>query len=271
MKIKSRKTLHTLFIPLGIGVMFITVFALLSQSTNFSLFTKAENYNPKIVPSNFTTKITNKYFTLPPGKKMVYEKDTEDGVERVEIIITDKTKKIMGLKTIVYWDRVWLDVNNDGNFETEELIEDTRDYLAQDKEGNVWYFGEDVDNYEDGVLIDHDGSWLAGKDGAKAGIWMKANPKKGDSYRQEYYKGEAEDMAKVISTTKTVKTPFGTFKNCLQTYDWTPLDPDSREHKYYCPQVGGMAMEVDLTSDGKLMLVDVQTSEDNESDEDDDD
>jgi hypothetical protein len=107
----------------------------------------AESYNPTINPSEFTTEITNKYFSLPVGKKMVYEAKTEDGLERIEILIPGWTKNIMGVKTLVFWDRVYLD---------GELIEDTRDYLAQHKEtGDVWYFGEHVDNYEGGKLIDH--------------------------------------------------------------------------------------------------------------------
>src|SRR3989344_3756378 len=207
-------------------------------------------YDPQINPVNFTAEITNKYFTLKPGKKLIYEGQTEDGLERIEILITDETKNIMGVETLVYWDKVWLD---------DVLIEDTRDYLAQDKEGNVWYFGEDVDNYENGVLADHDGSWIAGVDGAKPGIWMEANPQVGDSYRQEYYKGEAEDMAEVLAINETVAVPYGTYTDCVKTYDWTPLDPTAKEHKYYCSEVGGLVLEVNLNNDEKVELVDLKT------------
>ena len=211
-------------------------------------------YNPKINPSDFTTEITNKYFTLPVGKMMVYEAETEDGLEKIQVEILDETKTIMGVETLVYWDRVWLD---------GELIEDTRDYLAQDKEGNVWYFGEDVDNYEDGKLKDHAGAWIAGIDGAKPGIWMKANPQVGDSYRQEYYKGEAEDMAEVLATNETVTVPYGTFKNCVKTLEWTPLEPDLKAHKYYSPEVGGTVLEVELVGgerkvEERVELIDVK-------------
>ena len=207
-------------------------------------------YDPQINPVNFTAEITNKYFTLKPGKKLIYEGQTEEGLERIEILITDETKNIMGVETLVYWDKVWLD---------DVLIEDTRDYLAQDKEGNVWYFGEDVDNYENGVLADHDGSWIAGVDGAKPGIWMEANPQVGDSYRQEYYKGEAEDMAEVLAINETVAVPYGTYTDCVKTYDWTPLDPTAKEHKYYCSEVGGLVLEVNLNNDEKVELVDLKT------------
>jgi hypothetical protein len=205
-------------------------------------------YNPEINPADFTTKITNTYFSLPVGKKMVYQAKTEDGVETIEVLITGKTKSVMGVETLIFWDRVWLN---------GELIEDTRDYLAQDKEGNVWYFGEDVDNYENGKLKDHDGAWLAGVDGAKPGIWMKASPRVGNSYRQEYYLGKAEDMAKVLATNETVSVPYGTFTNCVKTFDWSPVSAH-KANKYYCPQVGGSVLEVDLATGQRMELVDVK-------------
>ncbi len=116
----------------------------------------------------------------------------------------------MGVNTIVVWDRVWLN---------DELIEDTKDWYAQDKYGNVWYFGEDSKEYEDGKVVSTEGSWEAGVDNAKPGIIMKANPVIGESYRQEYYKGEAEDMADVVALGVKVKVKYGSFSDCLQTRD----------------------------------------------------
>lgn len=205
-------------------------------------------YAPSINPAEFSPVINNPYMTLPPGRSFVYEAQTDEGVERIEIQVTNDTKEIMGVATVVYWDRVWLD---------DVLIEDTRDYLAQDAEGNVWYFGEDVDNYENGVLVDHAGSWIAGVDGAQPGLWMKAKPTVGDSYRQEYYSGEAEDMADVVSLGEVVTVPYGTFKDCLQTYDYTPLDPDSKENKYYCTDVGGLVLEENVVDGQRTELVSV--------------
>src|SRR5262245_32226909 len=196
----------------------------------------AGDYDPRIDPSNFTTNITNPYFSLPVGKKMVFESKTKGGVERTEIVITGEKRKVMGVETLVYWDRVW---------ENGTLVEDTKDYLAQDKEGNVWYFGEDVNNYSGGKLTNHSGSWLAGVNGAKPGIWFKGNPRVGDKYRQEYYAGKAEDMAEVLAVNETVTTASGAYKNCVKTYDWTPLEPNAKEHKYYCQEVGGTALIVD--------------------------
>ncbi|MDP9249277.1 MAG: hypothetical protein M3M85_02055 [bacterium] len=230
---------------LGIGLLIIIILVLIGKNKG----EVGKIYNPIINPAEFTTKITNPYFNLPVGRKFIYEGETSGGKERIEIEILSETKEVMGVATLVYWDRVWLD---------GELIEDTRDYLAQDKEGNVWYFGEDVDNYEEGVLADHDGSWLAGVDGAKPGIWMKANPKVGEEYFQEYYKGVAEDKGKIISLTENVTIPYGAFSNCLKTYDFTALDKESKEYKYYCKEMGGLVQEEDIITGDKVELVGVK-------------
>lgn len=206
---------------------------------------KLEIYNPIINPSDFTTKITNPYFSLPVGKKIVYEAKTEDGTEKIEILIPGWTKKIMGVETLVFWDRVYLD---------GELIEDTRDYIAQDKEGNVWYFGENVDNYVGGKLMDHGGAWIGGIDGAKPGIWMKANPKIGDEYRQEYYKGKAEDMARVDGVGFKVTVPAGSFTDCVKIFEWTPLE-SATAYKYHCAGAGTVLEEED-NEQVKLIEVD---------------
>ncbi len=218
------------------------------QNTNQNVKKLDEgSYAPVVNPSDFTTKITNKYFSMPVGKKMAYEANTRDGTERIDIIIPGTTKNIMGVNTLVFWDRVYLN---------DVLIEDTRDYIAQDKKGNVWYFGEDVDNYKNGVLKDHAGAWIAGVDGAKPGIWMEANPKVGDEYRQEYYKGEAEDIGKVLSLNERVSTPYGTFYNCLKVLEYTPLEPGVSAYKYHCSEVGATALEEE--GGERVELVDVQ-------------
>jgi hypothetical protein len=211
---------------------------------------EAENYDPQIKPEDFSVDITNKYFSLPVGKKMIFEAKTEEGInERIEIEILKETNTIEGVKTAIYLDRVY----NDG-----QLVEETRDYLAQHKTtGDVWYFGEEVDNYENGKLKDHQGTFIHGKDGAKAGIWMKADQKVGDSYKQEYFKGEAEDMRDVIATGQTVTTKLGTYSDCVKVYDWTPLDKKSREHKYYCPQVGSLVLNENLETNKRSELTSI--------------
>ncbi len=139
--------------------------------------------------------------------------------------------------TTIIRDRVWLE---------GELIEDTDDWYAQDKNGNVWYFGEDVKNYTNGVLTDRSGSWEHGVDGALAGIIMFRNPKIGSIYRQEYLRGQAEDVGQVLALEETVDVPFGTLTGCVKTEDTTPLEPDVLEYKYFCPGIG-VALEIDVT------------------------
>ncbi len=211
-------------------------------------------YNPQINPEDYVSEINNKYLTFTPGKKLVYEGKTEEGVERVEVAVTHETKKVMGVNTIVVWDRVWLN---------DELIEDTKDWYAQDKYGNVWYFGEDSKELVNGKVVNAKGSWKAGVDGAKPGIVMKANPQVGDNYRQEYYKGEAEDMGEVVALGVKVKLGYGTFTNCLQTRDWTPLEPSADEYKYYCPEVSGLVYEVNIGDGEETQLIDVEKSDPN--------
>ena len=228
----------------------------------------AQDYNPQINPADFSTTITNPLFNLPVGKKLVYEAKTEDGEERIVIEITGATKTVMGVETLVYHDRVFLN---------GQLIEDTRDYLAQDKEGNVWYFGEDVDNFENGKLKDHAGAWLAGIDGAKPGIWFPANPVAGDEYRMEFYPGEAEDMQKIVAVGETVTTKLGTFENCVRTLEWTPLEPDAQEENFYCPAAGGAVLGVNLQDGQRDELAQLRldgpnaTDDDGEDDDKDDD
>lgn len=206
-------------------------------------------YEPRINPPDFSANVTNRYFSLVPGKKMTYEGETEDGTETNEVFVTNETKMVMGVKTIVVWDRVWLD---------GDLIEDTRDWYAQDKDGNVWYFGEESKEMAGGIVTSTEGSWEAGIDGAKPGIIMEADPKVNDSYRQEYYKGVAEDMADVLALNQSVSVPYGNLSGCLKTRDWTPLEQSGDEHKYYCPSVGGEVMEVGLEDNETSGLLSVQ-------------
>lgn len=232
----------------------------LAMVFGFASTTFAAAELPTFKASNFSnpTQITNPWFALPVGREFEYEGETAEGTETIEIEITGETKKVLGIQTLVYRDIVWVD---------GEVIEDTRDYLAQDNNGNVWYFGEDVDNYEDGKIVDHDGSWLAGVDGAKPGYWMKASPKVGDFYKQEFYAGEAEDEAKVLSVTEKVKIGLGTYKDCLKIQDIVPGDPVV-EYKYYCKQVGGLVLEAKPAEGERIELVEYETEDGTDIDED---
>ncbi len=189
----------------------------------------AETYAPQINPEEFTTEITNPFLTLPTGRKLVYSGETPDGMERIEITMTGETREIMGVTTTVYLDRV---------FHEDQLVEETKDYLAQNSvTGDVWYFGEDVQNYANGQPTNTDGAWIAGEDSAQPGIWITASPVVGMEYRQEYYPGEAEDMVTIKEVGLTIETPLGTFTDCIKTFDWTPLEEASKEDKFYCPGI----------------------------------
>ena len=210
--------------------------------------TGIKSYNPNINPSHFRVSIDNPYFSLKPGTTFSYTSKTEDGTEANKVVVTEKTRIVMGVTCRVVWDRVWLD---------NELIEETYDWYAQDKEGNVWYFGEDSKEYKNGKVASTEGSWESGVNGAMPGIVMPAKLKVGVPYRQEYYKGEAEDMAEVLSLSETVKVPYGSFDNCIKTKDWTPLSPGVVEYKYYSSTTGGVVLETEKGNTTRVELVDI--------------
>ena len=186
-------------------------------------------YNPIINPANFVDRIDNQYSPLIPGTTFIYQGVSDGEPEINTVYVTHNTKEILGVTCTVVKDRVRIN---------GELAEETFDWHAQDKYGNVWYFGEDSKSYEDGQVVSTEGSWEAGINGAKPGIVMEGNPHVGDLYRQEYLKGVAEDMAEVLSLTESATVPYGSFTNCLETKEWSPLEPGVAEHKYYAPGVG---------------------------------
>jgi hypothetical protein len=138
-----------------------------------------------------------------------------------------------------------------------ELVEDTLDWYAQDRQGNVWYFGEIAQNFEEGRLANLDGSWRAGVDGALPGIVMKAAPRVGDVYRQEFALGEAEDFARVVSLSGRVTTPAASCTNCLVTGDFSTLEPDLNERKFYARGIG-FIFERDQNTGETVELVEIR-------------
>ncbi|MCZ4102960.1 hypothetical protein C8250_039035 [Streptomyces sp. So13.3] len=186
-------------------------------------------YHPTIVPSAFTSHVTNPYFPLRPNTTDVYQGTRDGQPQRDEVVISSEIRTIMGVRCQVVRDTV----TSNG-----ALVEKTTDWYAQSSTGDVWYFGEATAEYVNGQISSTHGTWEAGVDSAQPGIIMKAHPKPGDSYRQEYRPGQAEDTAKVLQTTATVKVPVGTFHNVVVTNDTDPLNPDKSDHKSYASGVG---------------------------------
>jgi hypothetical protein len=189
-------------------------------------------------PADFTTEIDNPYFPIVPGSRRVFrETDAEGAVRRVVVTVTNDTKTIIGIEARVVHDVV----TEDG-----QVTEDTYDWYAQDSEGNLWYMGEDTKEYENGKLKSTEGSWEAGVDGAQPGIIVPAHPKPGMTFREEYYAGQAEDGAEVLSLTAQASVPYGVFDDVLQTRNFTPLEPDLVEEKFYASGVGPV-LEITVT------------------------
>jgi hypothetical protein len=202
------------------------------------------NYSPEVDPSRFVERIDNPYLPFKPGNVWVYESD--DGNERIEVEVLTETRVVMGITATVVRDTV----TEDG-----ELVEDTRDWYAQDLDGNVWYLGEETAEYEDGKVVSTAGAWEAGIDGAKPGIVMLAQPTVGRAYRQEYYQGEAEDMARVDRIGDEASTPAGSFAGLVVITEWTPLEADIVEEKFYAEGVG-VVQEVKVKGEeGRVVLV----------------
>lgn len=209
-----------------------------------------ENYSPVIDPSNFETVVDNPYFPLTPGKLYVYEGVSADGNEHNEVNVTNETKTILGVTCVVVKDSVLLE---------GELVEATLDWYAQDKDGNVWYFGEDSKEYLGGAVVSTEGSWEAGIDGAQPGIVMKAHPAVWDKYRQEYYKNHAEDMEEVLTLNTSANVTYGPFTNCLETKEWTSLERGVVENKYYAAGIGVILEQMVKGGADRMQLVQIIT------------
>jgi hypothetical protein len=205
---------------------------------------------PSFATASFAapTVVDHPLFPLVPGTIRRYEGQTEDGLEVIEIEVLMETRVVSGIECVVVRDTVTVD---------GRVVEDTRDWFAQDDDGNVWYMGEAVDEYvydDQGNMLEitHEGSWEAGLDVAGLGVvaapghQMPAEPVVRGSYHQEWYEGGADDMAYVVAIDATAELPDGTvYRDCLQTLEWAPKEPAALEYKYYAEGVG-LVLEVPL-------------------------
>jgi hypothetical protein len=182
-----------------------------------------------VVASDFTANVTNAWFPLPPKAKWVYRGVDEDGPLR-EVVTVGGTEKVGGVPCRVVLDRLY----HDG-----ELSETTKDLYAQDRHGNVWYFGEDTAELEaDGSMATTEGTWHYAMAGGLPGIVMTAVPALGDTHRQEYLAGQAEDFYAVDGLAATADTPYRRFSRLLQTREWTPLEAGVVSRKLYARGIG---------------------------------
>ena len=181
-------------------------------------------------PADFVAEIDNPYWPMAPGTKWVFlESDPHGRTQKVKVTVTSRTRDISGIQATVVHDKVTAH---------GELVENTFDWYGQDICGNLWYLGENTKEYENGVVVSTAGSWEHGVDGAYAGIVVPADPQVGMTYRQEYYAGEAEDAAEIMSLDEQAEVPAGHFVDVMLTKDFTPLHPKILEYKLFAPGMG---------------------------------
>jgi hypothetical protein len=202
-------------------------------------------YSPAIDPASFVTTIDNPYLPLAPGARWVYEGSADGEPEHTEVVVTDQRRDVMGIPAVVVRDTVSV---------RGQVVEDTFDWYAQDQDGNVWYLGEDTKEYDNGEVTSTAGSWEAGVDGALPGIVMTAHPEVGQAYRQEFYPGQAEDMAEVTAVGASRTVARGDYGDVVVIKEWNPLEPDVIEQKYYAPGIGVIAEETLAGGDDRSEL-----------------
>jgi hypothetical protein len=220
-----------------------------SPTEAVSLFTDADGtYRVNLTPADFVEVVDNPYFPLPIGAKWVYEIRQGNKPPQTDTLEVQKEKRqVNGIQATVVRDTV-----SSGN----QIVEDTYDWFVQDKYGNVWYVGEEVDNYVAGVLVNHSGSWEWGVDGAQPGIIMWADPAAhlNEKYRQEYYAGKAEDMGEVLSADESLTVPLDSFDRVVKTLDFSNIEA-GQEQKFYAPGIG-LLKEMDVNGNEEVVLMD---------------
>jgi hypothetical protein len=189
-----------------------------------------------VAPDEWACTGRNPWFSLVPGDQSTFE----GGGTKLVITVLDEMRTVDGVPTRVVEEREW---------DEGELAEVSRNFFALSKRTNsVYYFGEEVDIYEDGKLSRHEGAWMSGEQGAHFGLIMPGEPLLGSRYAQEIAPDVAMDRAEIVGLTETLTTPAGTFSSCLRTEETSPLEPKAREGKIYAAGVG-------LIRDGEVVLV----------------
>jgi len=237
-KINPRTSIAAIALLLGGGMLIMTSPEVVGQQqptsplTSFSVNQTSEEWMASFDLENcdFASTGENSYFILEPGYQVILEGE-EDGEEiQLTMTVLDETKVVDEVETRVVEEK---------ESEVGNLVEVSRNYFAICKSTNdAFYFGEDVDIYEDGEIVSHEGGWLASQNGAKAGMIMPDKVEVGMKYYQEIAPGVAEDRAEIVSVNDTLDTPAGNFQNVLKTEETNPLEPNEKEYKFYAPGIG---------------------------------
>jgi hypothetical protein len=203
-----------------------------------------------LAPPSFTARVDNPWYPLRPGSVYVY-RGVKDGASARDVVtVTHAVKTIAGAPCVVVKDQLYLD---------GKLAERTTDWYTQDRRGNVWYFGEATAELDErGHVTSTEGTWQAGQNGAKPGIYMPAHPTLGRSGRQEFYKGHAEDHFRVLSLHASIHVPYTSSTKALLTKEWTPLEAGVVDHKLYVRGIGTVLEQTVKGGDERLELVSVR-------------
>jgi hypothetical protein len=214
----------------AVGVILVAVIAVVVALGDGTPASSAPSCpKPPRAPASFVSQIDNPYLPLKPGAVLTYKGKVDSKAATDVFTVTDQTKMILGTATTVVHDQV---------FVKGELVEDTFDWFAQDASGNVWYFGEDTKELENGRVVSTEGSWEAGVDNARAGIFMPADPQVGQVFKQEDARNVAEDCTKIVDLHAPVKTPFVSSDDALKTEEFSLLEPGVLDNKYYVRGIG---------------------------------
>jgi hypothetical protein len=234
----SRNPVHAGAIAVMIAVMLATGCTQAPAVSSSGESSWEEQFN--ISDCTLVTTGKNRYFILEPGFQLVLESRASAAThEELAITVLDETREVAGVEMRVVEEREW---------RGGQLIEVSRNFFAMCKRTkDVFYFGEEVDMFRDGEMVSHSGAWLAGRDGARAGLIMPGEPTVGKRYYQEIAPGVAMDRAEVVSLDETLETPAGLFSECLRTKEGTALNPTEQEFKVYAPEIG-------LIQDANLLL-----------------